>query len=48
MKEKKKAPKPDHKNSSTYKTKEDFLRWYYKQDRRKKKSNKDESSRLKY
>lgn len=38
----KKAKKTDKKNSPTYKTKEDFMRWYYKQDAHKKKSADDE------
>jgi hypothetical protein len=37
VKEEKKTKKPTPKNSPTYKTKEDFMRWYYKQDAYKKK-----------
>ncbi|MFZ1398109.1 MAG: hypothetical protein WAS33_14490 [Candidatus Promineifilaceae bacterium] len=42
MKDEKKTKKPTPKNNPTHKTKEDFMRWYYKQEARKKKPADDE------
>jgi len=41
MKQEKKPQQPTPKNHPTYKTKEDFMRWWREQDARKKKEAKN-------